>query len=214
MFYIYIYFIADVPRYVGKGVGSRWKAHRTPKVTTKLGRTLKKVFKETGAWIEPTIIQCESEEASFAEEKRLTQEHGREDLGTGVLWNLTDGGDGTSGHRHTEEFKDQLKKRTGENNPFFGKTHSAEVRKIVSETHRGHSRLKGTKLTLEHRKNISTGITGDRNPASKIKREDHPKVFELYESGLRQKQIGEIFGITQGQVSKILLKEKYYAPIP
>lgn len=213
MFYVYTYIVDGVPRYVGKGIGVRWKSHRSPSCKTRLGNHLKKHYRETKEWPTPIIVYCHDEDHALKEEVRLIALYGREDRKLGLLWNNTDGGDGASGYKHKEEFKQRLSQgRQGEKNPFFGLTHTDEVRKIVSETHKGHSRFKGTKLSPERRKQC--GSVGDKNPASKVKRADHPKVFALREQGLTQKQIGEVFGITQGQVSKILLKWKYYAPIP
>ena len=46
----------------------------------------------------------------------------------------------------------------GENNPMYGKTHSEEIRKKISELH------KGKKLTEKHKKKISESIKGKKNP--------------------------------------------------
>lgn len=55
-------------------------------------------------------------------------------------YNLTDGGDGTVGYKHTAEAKKKMSKTrkergifAGEKNPFYGKTHSDENKKIISE---------------------------------------------------------------------------------
>lgn len=101
-FYVYTYFIDGVPRYVGKGVGGRWSAHRSPSKRSKLANTLRSRYRKTGEWIKPIIENCESEEAAFKEEVRLIAHYGRLDLGKGTLWNLTDGGEGTSGNRVSE----------------------------------------------------------------------------------------------------------------
>jgi hypothetical protein len=200
-----------VPRYVGKGIGARWKSHRVPSCKTRLGNTLKKRYRDNGEWVLPIIAACADESHAIAEEIRLIAFYGREDRKLGSLWNNTNGGDGASGYKHKDELKKRFsEERHGEKNPFYGLSHSDEVKKIISETHKGHHRFKGAKLSLERRKQC--GSVGDKNPATKVKRADHPKVFALKDQGLTQKQIGEIFGVTQGQVSKILLGGKYYEP--
>lgn len=95
-------------------------------------------------------------------------------------------------------------KQGGINNPFYGKTHSPEVRQQLSELHTGNTYTKGRKLSDGHRRKISRGISGDNNPACKVKKEDYPKLLELRKQGLLQKEIGKIVGLTQAQVSKIL----------
>lgn len=50
------------------------------------------------------------------------------------LTNLTEGGDGTYGNRHTEETKKLMSiNRTGNKNAFYNKTHSEETKKYLSE---------------------------------------------------------------------------------
>lgn len=58
------------------------------------------------------------------------------------VYNLTDGGDGTRGHNHTEESKTKMSearkgKYEGENNSFYGKTHTKETRKKLSSAMKG-----------------------------------------------------------------------------
>ncbi len=201
--YVYIYALDSVPRYVGKGVGSRWKAHRKGRST--LSRALRAAFKSTGEWICPHIIPCESDNEAIALEIKLIKEHGRLDLGLGTLWNLTDGGDGAAGLKHSDDFKAKMKLRTGKNNPFFGLTHTSEVRQRLSEVHKGNKYSLGLKRSESHRRKISDKVRGDLNPACKIKKDQYHVLFELRAQGLTQKQIGERVGLSQGQVSKILL---------
>lgn len=49
-------------------------------------------------------------------------------------FNFTDGGDGTSGFKHSEETRKKMSEsQKGENNPMYGKTLSEEARKKISE---------------------------------------------------------------------------------
>jgi len=58
-------------------------------------------------------------------------------------------------------FSDEINKKKGhpgEKNPFFGKTHSNEVKEIIRNTHLGK------KHTNEHNKKISEAVSGEKNP--------------------------------------------------
>ena len=69
-----------------------------------------------------------SEKTAFEYERRLIEFYGRKDLGTGLLRNMTDGGEGVSGWIPDDKWrKNKSESMRGENNPFFGKTHSPEV---------------------------------------------------------------------------------------
>jgi group I intron endonuclease len=51
-------------------------------------------------------------------------------------YNLTEGGEGTLGRLHTEEFKQNMSKRTkGELNPNYGRHHTEESKKKISSSH-------------------------------------------------------------------------------
>jgi predicted GIY-YIG superfamily endonuclease len=54
-------------------------------------------------------------EVACEKEKEFIKLYGRKDLGYGSLVNLTDGGDGTINHRHTQETKEKMKGRLSHN---------------------------------------------------------------------------------------------------
>lgn len=77
-------------------------------------------------------------------------------------YNLTEGGEGTSGYKHTEEIKDFLKKiNKGSNNPMYGKTGSNKGKKFSEKTKNKISNSKkGRKLSVETRKKMSLAHKG------------------------------------------------------
>lgn len=67
------------------------------------------VVKRCG-WKVDILYDNLSWEDACKKEKELIAFYGRIDLGTGTLVNLTDGGEGTLGHKHTEETKEKMAK--------------------------------------------------------------------------------------------------------
>ena len=115
MYYVYIY---KDPRptknqqvvYVGKGTGDRAWYHWKKRVRGNkgFGAFLALLRQEK---LEPIIeIARESlEEAeAFYEEMKLIEVYGRRDLGTGTLFNLTDGGEGLAGVIRTDEWRKNI----------------------------------------------------------------------------------------------------------
>mgnify|MGYP003342147177 FL=1 len=115
IYYVYQYVRTDgTPYYIGKGKGDRaWdKGHNVTVPTDKLRIQM--------------IKENLSEEEAFSLEIDLIALYGRKDLGTGILRNLTDGGEGAGGAIRSEESrKNYSKSKIGKNNPMFGLTGSA-----------------------------------------------------------------------------------------
>ena len=153
-FYTYAYLREDrTPYYIGKGQGkriyqSKGKPCGKPKDKARI------IF----------LKQNLTEEEAFKHEIYMIAVFGRIDLGTGILYNRTDGGDGASGKILTEETKRKMSEsamgRIGSCG-FKGKTHSEESKKKISDAKIGKvSPNKGKKLTPEQRKKISDGKKG------------------------------------------------------
>jgi hypothetical protein len=128
-FYTYLWLREDgTPYYAGKGTGRRAYRRRCP------------------ADPENILIQEWPDEAGALEgEKLLIAIYGRKDNGTGILRNLTDGGDGVSGLKQSEHCK-----------------------RRVSETQRGRKASEETRA-IWHRQRLGNKHRQGKSPWNKSK---------------------------------------------
>lgn len=106
-FYVYAYLRAcGTPFYVGKGSGGRYRflARRNPIFT----RILSKIRKSGDSYSVAILHNNLSEEEAFKIERLEIQKYGRLNIGTGILSNLTDGGEGPSGAVFSDEAKTKI----------------------------------------------------------------------------------------------------------
>jgi len=136
-FYTYAYLREDgTPYYIGKGQGNR---------------AYKKVKGEVGKPTDKSRIiflkQNLTEEDAFKHEIYMIDVLGRIDLGTGILRNKTDGGEGSTGLRMTDETKQKMSKI------HKGKTLSEKHKQILEK----HRVKKHSKQTIEKLKKSKIG---------------------------------------------------------
>jgi hypothetical protein len=106
-FYTYAYLREDrTPYYIGKGNGRR--------IYDKNGRPCNKPKNKLRIIF---LKQNLTEEDAFKHEKYMIALFGRKDLGTGILYNKTNGGDGCSGLIHNEESKKKM--ASGKNKKYW-----------------------------------------------------------------------------------------------
>lgn len=148
-FYTYLYCDTDgTPRYIGKGNGGRAWHHF--KAKTRLGYMLRK-RKAQGITIEPELQYHTSEDLAFAEEIKLISKYGRDDLGTGTLFNNTNGGDGWSGPQPWTSKNLTERHKNSSDTPTKIQVGCLECKKIFNILTFGHH-VKSCKKQEDHRK--------------------------------------------------------------
>jgi len=144
-YYTYAYLREDkTPYYIGKGQGNRIYKKGT-------GEVHPPKDKSRIIYLKQNLTETEA----FRHEIYMIDVFGRKDLGTGILHNRTDGGEGLSGAIRSDETRrkigdanknpsEETRKRMseaskGENNPNYGKTASEETKKRMSVAHKNPS---------------------------------------------------------------------------
>lgn len=128
-YYVYEYLREDnSPYYIGKGTKDR--AYK------KQGHAVPLPPKDRIKIIADNLSEQEAKDLEI----ELIAKYGRKDLGTGILRNMTNGGEGSSGRIATKEMKDKLSKLN------LGKKQSEETKRKRAES------LRGKKRTAEQRK--------------------------------------------------------------
>jgi hypothetical protein len=142
-FYVYIHRKATNGEvfYVGKGVGDRSSSRNNrnvhwQRIVAKHGYTIELVLDGLQEWYALEL------------EKDLISLHGRTSDSTGILVNMTDGGDGISGYAHTDHARTQISKKNK------GRVRSEEFCKNLSVFKKGNTNMLGKKLSTEARQKI------------------------------------------------------------
>lgn len=157
IFYTYIYFIDNIPEYVGKGTGDRVTAHLTDINKTHWSNHIRNSV-SLGRKITISLIPAKDERAALDKEIELIKHYGRRTLATGSLYNLTDGGDGVSGL--SEESRRKISEAHA--GKKLSPAHIAAVSKGLRTSYAlaPMKKRKGVPMTDEHKKRVSDGSKG------------------------------------------------------
>lgn len=123
MFYTYLWLREDgTPYYAGKGKGTRaYRKHRVGKCPT-----------------DRILMQSWNNEAeAFEAEKFLIDFYGREDLGTGCLLNLTNGGENPPSPLGKKRTSEEIKKSADSRRGSWH--HTEEAKKLMSKQRQGRT---------------------------------------------------------------------------
>lgn len=189
MYYTYAYLREDgTPYYVGKGKGDRayrkvGKPCATPKDKSKI------IYLKTNL----------TEEQSFNHERYMIFILGRKDLGTGILLNKSDGGEGASGCIPSEETRRKRSaKMKGENNPLYGKRgkdsprygkkHTQETKDKIRKSLQGNVISEETRIKISEKNKLNR--LGEKNPFYRRKHSEETKQ-KMKEAAKRRKEKGD-----------------------
>jgi len=155
-FYVYAYLRSKdskhgkkySPYYIGKGTRDR--------AMSKLRTVPRPADKSLIVYVQEGL----TEQEAFALEKYCIALYGRIDNGTGILRNLSDGGDGPSGVICTEEQRRKIAEAGRE------RRHSLETRQKIGDAQRGHkNHMWNKEVAQETRQKISAANSGLRRSA-------------------------------------------------
>jgi len=191
-YYTYAYLREDkTPYYIGKGKGNRvyWRSKKDIKPPKNKSRII-------------FLKQSLTEQEAFKHEIYMISVFGRIDLGTGILYNRTDGGDGGPEFNHTEETKKIISKKAK------GRKHTEETKRKMSEIRKGRvSCMKGKFHSEETKRKMSEiGKSKKHKPHT----EEAKKKISLSKKGKYSGQNNPMYGRihTEETKNKMSLKAK------
>lgn len=171
---------------------------------------IRKIKEETSK--DPIIIKLfenVTKEEAINLEREYIKKIGRYVLKEGPLTNLTSGGDGGDTHTNNPKLKEIIKKQSltvlGEKNPFYGKKHSEETKKKISERTKAEMKKhppRTQEQMQERNKKISITLTGRKYSKERCENMSKAQKGKTHrDKGKKKKIISCPFCFREGSIS-------------
>ena len=141
-------------------------------------------------------------------EELMILEHGRRDLGTGTLVNMTAGGDGVKGLVVTEEARQKMSAAK------IGKKHSEKTRQKMSAARKGEKApWYGKKLSEKTKQKISAALKGNIAANRKFTFEQAQEIRHRYKTEKTSyRKLAVEYGVNFVAISNIINNKTYTEP--
>jgi predicted transcriptional regulator len=187
-----LYNCKPIPFYVGKGCGDRAYKSASHCMTNCSSNSyksniIKNLLRENRKVLIEFVLENVSNEEAIEKEKELIKKYGRKIDNSGILANITLGGEGMFGC-------------IGELNTMYKKKHSTSTKKKISMAKSGKNHPNyGKQLSIETRKKISSGHKGKKfGDQTRLKMADSQRKFKLNKEEL----IKELKHFTTSEITK------------
>jgi hypothetical protein len=206
-FYTYAYLREDgTPYYIGKGKGVR--AYNKSKRDVRPPKDKSRII---------FLKQNLTEEEAFGHEIYMIGVFGRKDLGTGILHNRTNGGDGSSGVIVSGETK--LKMSKARKGKSFSEDHKRKIseakKQQTEETRKKISQANsGKKRSEEQRKLMSERVKGRKHSEETKKKMSEKRKGRVLSEETKQKIREALSGVKRSEETKKKISEVTKGRIP
>lgn len=228
MYYVYAHYKADdpegLPFYIGKGKNQR-------ELSQTRNQFWKNIVSKHG-FVSKRLHENLTEQEAWHIETLLIEQYGKLSEGSGCLCNLSNGGEGASGVKHSVETKQKwsnAKKgksweeiygveqanKMREDRKKIKRVHSPETREKMSNSKKGNNNpMFGKNFTQEHRENLSKSRVGKPSPTKGIKydeetRQTYAKAAKLRaaRTDIYEKVSAKLTGIKRSEETKKKMSE-------
>ncbi|MCR4330810.1 MAG: NUMOD3 domain-containing DNA-binding protein [Patescibacteria group bacterium] len=219
--------------YVGKGAGNRSNVHtRDSEVRnnrTYKSRMIKMLFANKQHPIIEIVFDKLTEPEAFEKEIELIAKYGRKDNNTGILCNLTDGGEGSSGcsrprsaetrrkyseamkgHKVSEETRQKIREARKKQAPtMLGKHLSEDTKEKIRQANLGKKQSDETKkkMSIAHKGRRTSEETKEKLRQINIGRKHTPEALQKIIKANRNRKTSHMLGKHLSHETKIKISE-------